>query len=294
MDESSVSFQQEGKISLAPGGSGGDEEAAMPAFGSVSLSAAGGGHPLRSVGGGSPGAAGGLKEGPVADAPLFGGGGGGGGGGARSMGPGLGFGAGSAEEVGGQASSVPRGSSMSQATQEAMQEVASQAMHTAGRAFRRGASEVRVYVTANPYSITLMSFFGGCWLILASLVTILDLGSLFTNTLAWILQGYQVFFGLIIIIIDGPADKLCIPLFLREKMLSYVSFMHNNKSRFIFYLFIACQQGSQPNWPSKLTGWYFSAVAAGFALVQLTAPPPPAAFGIDGEGASTALASAQH
>jgi len=134
----------------------------------------------------------------------------------------------------------------------------------------------------------MMSFFGGLWLILASTVTLLNIGSFFTNTLAWILQGYQVFFGLIIVIVDGPQDKL--PQFLRDKMMSYVSFMHNNKSRFIFYLFIACQQGSQNNWPSWLTGWYFAAVAAGYALVQLTSAPE----GSNSEGPNTALASAEH
>lgn len=47
------------------------------------------------------------------------------------------------------------------AQQQVAQQMVNQAMHGAGRVLRRGAGEIRVYVQANPYSVTMMSFFGG-------------------------------------------------------------------------------------------------------------------------------------
>jgi len=165
-------------------------------------------------------------------------------------------------------------------------------MSSAGRVLRRGASEVRVYIQANPYSVTLMSFFGGCWLMLASALTILNPIKAVISPLTYILQFYQVFFGLIIVVVDGPAHQ--VPALVRGKVLSYASFMHNNVSRTLFYLFIGCQQGCQEGWWNAVTGYYFAAVAAGYALLLLTSPPQVGGGIAASEGPTTSFTSAAH
>lgn len=155
--------------------------------------------------------------------------------------------------------------------QAAAQEMASQVMHNAGRAIRRGAGEISVYVQANPYSVTLMSFLGGCWLILASILWLLNPLNM-TDPLIYILAIYQLFFGLLIVAIDGPNDRL--PDFVRSRIINFTALLQSRVVRIFFYLFIACQQASQKGtwFFTTLAGWYFAAVAIGYTLVYMSSP----------------------
>lgn len=150
-----------------------------------------------------------------------------------------------------------------EAGQQGMQE----AQAAAGRVIRQGAYEVRVYVQANPYAVTLMSFCGGVALFLVSVLNLINILNI-ADPLGYVLQLYQAGFGLIIIVIDGPSDKM--PEFVTQFVLTSASFLHNNITRVLFYLFIACEQASQGGWYSKLVGWYFAAVAILYTLVQCT------------------------
>merc|ERR1712129_648377 len=85
--------------------------------------------------------------------------------------------------------------------------------------------------------------------------------------LSWNLQLYQLAAGLLIIVIDGPTEKL--PFFLKERAHQSAAFLlHSNTNRILFYLFIACQQGTQVGLLNWAVGWYFAFVAIGFAAVQ--------------------------
>lgn len=155
--------------------------------------------------------------------------------------------------------------------QQAMQKAAaSGAAQGAGRLIQRGASTITLHVQANPYTITLMSFVGGIVLTAVSFLNVLNFLNIF-NPLHWMLQVYQLAAGLLIIIIDGPSEKL--PPFLRERALRTAAFLlHSNTSRIVFYLFIACQQGSQASLFNWIVGWYFAFVAFGFAALQASSP----------------------
>merc|ERR1712039_485902 len=100
------------------------------------------------------------------------------------------------------------------------------------------------------------------------------------SPLTWILQVYQMAMGLVIVIIDGPTEKL--PQFIREQALSGVACLHNNVTRVLFYLFIACQQGSQSGFLNMVVGWYFAFIAVGFTLVSSTDGTQP---GVEGSSA---------
>jgi len=163
--------------------------------------------------------------------------------------------------------------------QKVMQNAAaSSAAQGAGRLLKRGASTITLHMQANPYSVTVMSFVGGIVLTIVSFLNVLNLLNIF-NPLSWILQLYQLAAGLLIIVIDGPSDKL--PAFLRDYMHQSAAFLlHSNTNRVLFYLFIACQQGSQPRWFNWIVGYYFAFVALGFAAVQVA----PATSGVGAEG----------
>lgn len=150
------------------------------------------------------------------------------------------------------------------------QQVAQQALHEAGRVVRRGANEVKFYVQANPTSVTVLSFFGGCVLMVGSILSIINVLNV-TQPLWYILQIYQVLFGLIIVVFDGPRDKL--PEALRTQVMTAASFLHNRVSRCLFYLFIASEQASQPGMIGQVVGWYFALVAVLFIFVQLRTTP---------------------
>merc|ERR1719410_1904007 len=104
-----------------------------------------------------------------------------------------------------------------------------------------------------------------------SFLNLLNLLNIF-RPLNWILQLYHLAAGLLIIVIDGPSDKL--PLFLMDYMHQSAAFLlHSNTNRVLFYLFIACQQGSQTSWFNWIVGYYFAFVALSFAVVKV-APTP--------------------
>merc|ERR1719188_373376 len=116
-------------------------------------------------------------------------------------------------------------------------------MTSAGRVLMRSAREIRVYIQANPYSITVMSFLGGCLLKFCSFLTLFRLHLVNPSPLTYILQCYQVFFGLLIVFVDGPSQRL--PPAVVNKMRGLTLFLQSRPSRIAFYLFIACQQASQ-------------------------------------------------
>merc|ERR1712194_897734 len=138
-------------------------------------------------------------------------------------------------------------------------------VRSAGHALRRASSEVLLHVQTNPYSFTLLSFFGGLVLVIVSVFQIVNILN-FVDPLGWVLHWYQALFGLLILVIDGPIERL--PLMLREKLLGSASFLHSSTNRVLFYIFLACQQGSQETYFNWIVGWYFAIVAVGFILVR--------------------------
>merc|ERR550532_2384696 len=115
-----------------------------------------------------------------------------------------------------------------------------------------------------------MSLVGGIVLSIVSFLNLINILNVF-SPLNWILQLYQLAAGLLIITIDGPSDKL--PAFLSDRLQQSAAFLlHSSTNRVLFYLFIACQQGSQAGLFNWIVGWYFAFVAIGFAAVQ-AAPP---------------------
>lgn len=149
------------------------------------------------------------------------------------------------------------------ALQQAAYVGASQAAWTASSAVKEGASTISAQVRANPYSVTTMSCVGG--LILASsslmhLVWILHV----INPLSYILRVYEFCFGLLIAIIDCPAGA--VPRRLRSWAYGLAP-MQTNTNRVLFYLFIACLQGSLGTWFNTACGWYFATVAVLFTIV---------------------------
>ncbi|CAE8595204.1 unnamed protein product [Polarella glacialis] len=157
---------------------------------------------------------------------------------------------------------------MQSAPQEVSQEFTSQAMSGASRVIGNAAQEVRIFVESNPYSVTALSFIGGLVLALVSFVNLLNIFSIIAP-LKYILQIYQLLFGLIICLIDGPGNRL--PT-LRAKVIGYASFLHTNTSRALFYMFIACIEGEQAGIFRQLVAWYFAAIAVGHLVLTWAKP----------------------
>lgn len=167
--------------------------------------------------------------------------------------------------------------------QQVMQRAAaSTAAQSAKGLLQRGASSITLHVQSNPYSITVMSLVGGVFLTVTSFLNIINIHNMF-NPLLWILQLYQLAAGVLIIVIDGPSERL--PAFLRERLFqSAAMLLHSNTNRILFYLFIACQHGSQAGIFNWIVGWYFAFVAGGFAALHASSaqandevqPPMPA------------------
>lgn len=151
------------------------------------------------------------------------------------------------------------------ASQQAAHQAAQQAASFVSDTLRSGANEVRLYVRTNPYSITMLSFLGGLVLMTSFLGLFWLPGIL--NPLAYILQLYQACFGFLICMIDGPASTRFPRL--SAKVLQHFSFLANNYSRALFYMFIACWEGSQTRWWDWIIGWYFAAIAVLYVAVQL-------------------------
>lgn len=171
-----------------------------------------------------------------------------------------------------QASGAAHPGTLHEAAEDLARDVAQQALSGAGRVLRRGVSEVRIYVETNPYSVTMMSFAGGAALTFLSLFGLMDVLTLFSSPLAYILNGYQLLFGLTICCIDGPGHQL--PDWIRQRVIVRASFLHSNVSRVLFYLFIACQQGTMHSVFHFLLGWYFAFIAVAYGGLHLCAPAP--------------------
>mmetsp|Transcript_27896 Transcript_27896/g.86877 ORF Transcript_27896/g.86877 Transcript_27896/m.86877 type:complete len:222 (-) Transcript_27896:50-715(-) len=158
------------------------------------------------------------------------------------------------------------------ATQEAVVEAGREVVRSAVSAVRQGGGEIHMYIVSNPYSVTVLSFIGGLALLAASAVSLLNLHQVLTDPLEYILNVYVLFFGLAIVAIDGPGDRL--PR-LREKVLTHASFLHNNTNRTLFYGFLACQQVSNGSTEKEVwrqvVGCYFLFVALAHGAIQCNA-----------------------
>merc|ERR1712187_15772 len=83
--------------------------------------------------------------------------------------------------------------------------------------------------------------------------------------LHYVLKFYQLFFGLMIITIDGPSER-----FPRVKtaIVQYTPALHNNLGRAMFYLFIASLEGTQDSWIHMIVGWYFLGISLMFIALK--------------------------
>mmetsp|Transcript_103495 Transcript_103495/g.275335 ORF Transcript_103495/g.275335 Transcript_103495/m.275335 type:complete len:210 (-) Transcript_103495:70-699(-) len=153
-----------------------------------------------------------------------------------------------------------------QHVQQAAQQAAHQAATSAGRSVRQGLTEIHVYIQANPTSVTVLSFVGGLVLAVVSVIGLLSILGPLSGPFAYVLQFYEVIFGLTICAIDGPGDKL--PR-LRQLVLTHAAFLHNNTSRALFYLFVTCLEATQESWVHKVVGYYFLAISVAFAILRI-------------------------
>eukprot|EP00928_Gymnodinium_smaydae_P064402 TRINITY_DN47730_c0_g1_i1.p1 TRINITY_DN47730_c0_g1~~TRINITY_DN47730_c0_g1_i1.p1 ORF type:complete len:250 (+),score=52.66 TRINITY_DN47730_c0_g1_i1:76-825(+) len=159
--------------------------------------------------------------------------------------------------------------------QQAMGQAAGQMLHNAaGRAsdfFTHGATEIRVFVEQNHYSVHALSFLGGLALIVLSLFTVLNpLSLLFPFN--YLQKLFELMFGITICVIDGPSDK--IPVMgprLERLLIENAPFLYKNKGRALLYFFIAGLEGAR-DWSELLKvaiGVYFLGI--GVIHVALTA-----------------------
>eukprot|EP00927_Polykrikos_kofoidii_P028711 TRINITY_DN24993_c0_g1_i1.p1 TRINITY_DN24993_c0_g1~~TRINITY_DN24993_c0_g1_i1.p1 ORF type:complete len:228 (+),score=45.92 TRINITY_DN24993_c0_g1_i1:110-793(+) len=146
-----------------------------------------------------------------------------------------------------------------QAVKNAAGQMALSAAENAKSMIFKGAGEVSVYIEKNHYSVHVLSFCGGCILMLVSFLGILNIFASLTGLLTYILHFYQVIFGLTICIIDGPTEKM--PAWLQKNVPDYVPFLRTNLGRSFFYLFVACLEGSQDSWLHVIVGYYFAAIS---------------------------------
>eukprot|EP00927_Polykrikos_kofoidii_P079211 TRINITY_DN75999_c0_g1_i1.p1 TRINITY_DN75999_c0_g1~~TRINITY_DN75999_c0_g1_i1.p1 ORF type:complete len:240 (-),score=20.08 TRINITY_DN75999_c0_g1_i1:92-724(-) len=179
----------------------------------------------------------------------------------------------------------PGGQFVQQAAQQAVTDVAGQmAWSAADRArnfLQKGAGEVSVYIEKNHYSVHVLSFCGGLALCVVSFLGLLNIFASLTGLLTYILHFYQFCFGLVICALDGPSER--VPARLQYGIVQYLPFLHTNTGRSLFYLFIACLEGSQDSWFHMIAGWYFGGIS--FMHISLkcknmkkgseSAPEPP-------------------
>eukprot|EP00929_Paragymnodinium_shiwhaense_P086509 TRINITY_DN47012_c0_g1_i1.p1 TRINITY_DN47012_c0_g1~~TRINITY_DN47012_c0_g1_i1.p1 ORF type:complete len:258 (+),score=45.58 TRINITY_DN47012_c0_g1_i1:52-825(+) len=165
---------------------------------------------------------------------------------------------------GSQASQPPSQASFdpNMAAQQAMQEVAGtmarSAVERATGLLQKGAGEIRIFVEKNHYSVHALSLLGGLTLAAVSTLGLLNVFASITGPLTYVLHFYQLLFASLICVVDGPGDK--VPR-LQALVVSYAPFLHTNVGRSLFYLFIACLEGSQDSWIHDLVGWYFGVIA---------------------------------
>mmetsp|Transcript_68892 Transcript_68892/g.128612 ORF Transcript_68892/g.128612 Transcript_68892/m.128612 type:complete len:253 (+) Transcript_68892:83-841(+) len=149
---------------------------------------------------------------------------------------------------------------------------------------KTGATELRVFVEKNNYSVQVLSLLGGLALMTFSFVHCIFILEILEGPLAYILNVYQLLFGAVICIIDGPGDKLP---YLHSLVIRYAPFLHNNFGRCLFYVFIACLEGSLGSFVRYLIGCYFAFIAvlhAGLKVRSIaTGTPAGAAEGAERE-----------
>eukprot|EP00416_Gambierdiscus_australes_P039844 CAMPEP_0171101978 /NCGR_PEP_ID=MMETSP0766_2-20121228/56501_1 /TAXON_ID=439317 /ORGANISM="Gambierdiscus australes, Strain CAWD 149" /LENGTH=209 /DNA_ID=CAMNT_0011562147 /DNA_START=51 /DNA_END=680 /DNA_ORIENTATION=+ len=130
---------------------------------------------------------------------------------------------------------------------------------------KMGAGEISVYIEKNHYSIHVLSFCGGAALSVVSFLGLLNVFAPLFGPLNYVLKFYQLCFGLIICIIDGPSDRL--PR-VQATIVQYLPVLHNNLGRALFYLFIASLEGTQASWIHMLVGWYFLVISFMFVALK--------------------------
>lgn len=144
----------------------------------------------------------------------------------------------------------------------------------ASAAVMKASGTIVTHVRANPYSVSLLSFVGGVCLAVSSIMHLLIVSNI-VDPLPYILRIYELCFGVLLMVIDGPGERF--PQHLREKALRLAPFSETDTNRILFYLFIACLQGSLGTWWNTVTGWYFAMVAVFFGVVKMATPPQNAA-----------------
>eukprot|EP00928_Gymnodinium_smaydae_P082595 TRINITY_DN65913_c0_g1_i1.p1 TRINITY_DN65913_c0_g1~~TRINITY_DN65913_c0_g1_i1.p1 ORF type:complete len:210 (+),score=42.93 TRINITY_DN65913_c0_g1_i1:81-710(+) len=153
-----------------------------------------------------------------------------------------------------------------QVAKDAAGKLAQSAADSAMRLLKMGAGEINVYVETNHYSVRMLSFCGGLFLAFVSFLGLLNIFAPLFGLLSYMLQFYQLCFGLIVCIIDGPLDK--IPR-AQAMIVQHAPILHTNLGRTVFYMFIACSEGTQSSWVHGLVGWYFFGIAIMLILVKL-------------------------
>lgn len=132
---------------------------------------------------------------------------------------------------------------------------------------QRGAGEIRVYIEKNHYSVHVLSFCGGVGLTLVSFLGLMNIFAPLSGPLSYLLHLYQLAFGIVLCVIDGPGDK--VPPRAKAAIVQYAPQLHNNRGRAAFYLFISCLEGSQEAYVHVLVGWYFLTIAVMFVALTL-------------------------
>lgn len=145
-----------------------------------------------------------------------------------------------------------------QVTQQVAGQMARTATTQVASLLRKGAGEVRVYIERNHYSVHALSLCGGGALAVVSGLGLLNVFASLTGPLNYLLHGYQLAFGIVLCVIDGPQDKWPRA---QAAVVQYIPFLHNNAGRSLFYLFVACLEASQDAYIHQAVGWYFFVIA---------------------------------
>mmetsp|Transcript_109368 Transcript_109368/g.193736 ORF Transcript_109368/g.193736 Transcript_109368/m.193736 type:complete len:222 (+) Transcript_109368:41-706(+) len=159
---------------------------------------------------------------------------------------------------------------LQQASSSVAQQVAGQvawsaAEQTAGL-LKRGAGEIRIYIEKNHYSVHVLSLCGGIALVVVSFLGLLNILAPLTSPLSYFLHFYQLCFGIVLCVIDGPGDKT--PR-MQAMVVQYAPFLHNNAGRSLFYFFVSCLEGSQEQWMHIIVGWYFFAISVMHVVLKV-------------------------
>merc|ERR1712113_624653 len=106
---------------------------------------------------------------------------------------------------------------------------------------------------------------GGAALTMVSFLGLLNFFAPLFGPLNYVLKFYQLFFGLMIMTIDGPSERF--PR-VQSAIVQYTPILHNNLGRALFYLFIASLEGTQDSWIHMIVGWYFLFISVVFVSMK--------------------------